>query len=1411
MTTTTSTSVKVKFYNADGSLNTDYSGQLHDNRSDVSIVLNGDSTKVLTAKLFVDSDAATNTATQKQFSCQMGTATTVGKTGHNAYAFVNNNLYSLKNIIVLNTSGYPTLHAKFNISGATETQSYTYMYTTTTNTFSISSPTVTNPNDVQYDGSMTISAEIDFTTNPADTRKPVDVVFTFDIMEGGSDTDNKEALNSYSVVQAYEPSGLYNLDPVKLANHNKYAISLTAVFADGFTVSKNVEKAVRVVKAPVITKVVPYGLGLDGLGAGDDSLSSVMDVYMETEETGNFTGDTKILFKLSQGETVYYTYELNVLTGVNPVYYVVKSDLKTTGSSVPVSTTVDGTIFYTFDVTAYRTYDSDIFKVSDPVSANFTMDITPVVSVSVYNAWVACGVNSDNKVVIDTVLTQELWDSSPETGFVAKFSKTQFFGNASTGLFRDLDTTSTKFKVESSSDNGKTFSPVTSLRMKQGAIASSAAEDRVQWLNLLDLTSITNDSGLYTNTPWSSAVLGASQPPIYIMGDCAKDASFILKVSIVAEASTAPSATISNMVKIMNKVNTPVEQNAYYSILNNKLYIKVDDEFSSSNDKLTSVLLTSNLVSPNDSKVVLKPDGNVNNQFTFEVTSPEKRGASNPVEFQIKHIVDDDNNTNGSDLTGLAGPVKTVVCYNAPTIANFVISDFTYKTVNDDAESSVTFKVSFNGDNNSNIKGVRAYFSATGISSVAVGDDVLRTAQTNPLTSVTITLSDKDLYSRWADLSAGTIEFVPLYDDFEDTGVAVEREVSAQKSYGLYKVEQIASVTASLKGGVVQAATTLKWTGVSGDSYNLVASSSTPNPDGDLSVGIVASGSDFSYVFPADTLSVSSISLALKKQQTLPEVPATDNYYGLAAKTFSAVTDVTFTPVSVDTSSMTIDVKRGSNVTDLLTTHVAATVSDSSLLNLTASQLCKVAGSVVTPLKFDDGAGSSDIMQLHVTADMPVNQYTLSETLGALLDLKMRLKAGVKYTTQVGSDSVSGQLDSDSVVLPLGPSTVYRVAGTPSVTINNKYTVVNNEILLAFSVNSNGLAAEGLTAVTVILTQESNYTDSTDTQGGVGGTVLLSYSPASNTKSYAVGADASASTATDNLAAGEVRVESPQNLSDGVHAIESGDFTLTLGDLTSSESTLSCPAAGFDASKPISFVLIVTDRLGTACRVDVATPPPWVTTGLFSRYDASDSSSYTLSGGNVTQWKDLTGKGHHLTPNGTGPTLTTINSKSAFNFNSNRGLMCNDVPLSTQITIFIVITNKDIEGTPWGYGSFVHHGHRDTDWAIERVNTSDFISFQSNNDDFSKVLVQNDKNYIIVGRIVGNTRQIWAYSETLSPQNASGGTVTITAGNKSLYVGKSENNEPCNSIIGELLYYNAPLHDDDVNQNVEYLKNKWFV
>ena len=178
-----STSIKVLFYDGAGTLNHNFSGQLCDNRTDLAFTLNGDSSQVLTAKLFVDADAATGYATQKQFPCQMGSATTVGlagSTGHYAYSFAENALYAIKAVVVLNEPGYTTLYGRFSVAGATETPSYSYMYETAINTFA--SATVTNPNDIQHNGSIKVSVPFNSTINSADTRKPTSLLFTFDVL-----------------------------------------------------------------------------------------------------------------------------------------------------------------------------------------------------------------------------------------------------------------------------------------------------------------------------------------------------------------------------------------------------------------------------------------------------------------------------------------------------------------------------------------------------------------------------------------------------------------------------------------------------------------------------------------------------------------------------------------------------------------------------------------------------------------------------------------------------------------------------------------------------------------------------------------------------------------------------------------------------------------------------------------------------------------------------------------------------------------------------------------------------------------------------------------------------------------------------------------------------------------------------
>jgi uncharacterized protein YjbI with pentapeptide repeats len=221
----------------------------------------------------------------------------------------------------------------------------------------------------------------------------------------------------------------------------------------------------------------------------------------------------------------------------------------------------------------------------------------------------------------------------------------------------------------------------------------------------------------------------------------------------------------------------------------------------------------------------------------------------------------------------------------------------------------------------------------------------------------------------------------------------------------------------------------------------------------------------------------------------------------------------------------------------------------------------------------------------------------------------------------------------------------------------------------------------------------------------------------------------------------------------------------------------------------------------------------FTSSNLLARYDSSVSSYYTLSGSNVTQWNDLTGNGYHLTSNGTGPTLSSINSIPALDFNSSKGLLRSAVPLNNTVTIFMVIKYSTNIGT---WGSFMHHGDRDSDWCLERnswtnASTPHNIQFQSNKiNGTTELSTTNGVNYILIGRISGSTREFWRYSDTEASGFATGSGVSIVTGNKSIYVGKSDNGESCNSIIGEILYYNTSISDANIKTNLKYLQNKWF-
>ena len=385
---------------------------------------------------------------------------------------------------------------------------------------------------------------------------------------------------------------------------------------------------------------------------------------------------------------------------------------------------------------------------------------------------------------------------------------------------------------------------------------------------------------------------------------------------------------------------------------------------------------------------------------------------------------------------------------------------------------------------------------------------------------------------------------------------------------------------------------------------------------------------------------------------------------------------------------------------------------------------------------------------------------------------------GAGTTTITATQAASGNYISGSVTASLVVSAIAPTIGVFSVPTKNFGDASFN--LTAPTSNSNGAFSY----------TSSNTSVATVTSGGM---VTI------------VGTGSTTITATqaesDNYISGSVTaslVVSAIAPTIGVFSVPTKNF----GDAAFKITTPTSNSSGaFTYTSSDTAVAIVTSN-GT-----------FTTASLLARYDTSQSSNYTLSGGTVTQWNDLTGNGYHLTQNGTGPTLTTINSVTAFNFNSGRGFIRASVPLSSTITIFMVIKYSTNIGA---WGSFIHHGNRDTDLAIERNSwytamTSHNIQFQSNNVNGPPELsTSNNVNYILICRIDGSSREFWRYSDTEALGFATGTGVSIVTGNKTVYVGKSDNNEACNSTIGEILYYNTSLSNADVSANLVYLQNKWF-
>ena len=221
--------------------------------------------------------------------------------------------------------------------------------------------------------------------------------------------------------------------------------------------------------------------------------------------------------------------------------------------------------------------------------------------------------------------------------------------------------------------------------------------------------------------------------------------------------------------------------------------------------------------------------------------------------------------------------------------------------------------------------------------------------------------------------------------------------------------------------------------------------------------------------------------------------------------------------------------------------------------------------------------------------------------------------------------------------------------------------------------------------------------------------------------------------------------------------------------------------------------------------------------GLLAHYDAQNSDSITAEGSNlISQWDDISGNEHHLTVNpgaldSQGPPSydVDINTRPAVNFAAAAALYATSVSLSSELTVFAVIQWQ----TSDRWGSIAHHGDRDLDWALEQNSAQQGTTyFQSNNDTINnRIELTAGNNYILVGRIEGNERTYTVHSIEGGTMNESATGVSITTGDKPLYLGASHRGETSNVHLGELVYYSRPLSSEEVDHVTRHLRERWDI
>jgi hypothetical protein len=275
--------------------------------------------------------------------------------------------------------------------------------------------------------------------------------------------------------------------------------------------------------------------------------------------------------------------------------------------------------------------------------------------------------------------------------------------------------------------------------------------------------------------------------------------------------------------------------------------------------------------------------------------------------------------------------------------------------------------------------------------------------------------------------------------------------------------------------------------------------------------------------------------------------------------------------------------------------------------------------------------------------------------------------------------------------------------------------------------------------------------------------------------------------------------------------------TYDLGELIVCDGTVSIPIAQ-QIEGYLAWKWGVRNSLPTTHPYFTAMPStalftPHQLSGLVLWMDPMDSTTLTLTGSSVSQWRDKSTTGAVFNNVFGPPTYSTtlINGLPGINLTNQCGFISAAThTLTNSLTLaMILVVKSGIDA----WGSFFTHGNRDLDIALERnsISTGTTLHFQTANDNATgDITFTTDEVSLYLGTMTtGTSRFFERFGGRTTTSVTATNSSTIVVGSKSIRIGRSDGNENCDSFIGEIVYYNRVLTTAERQELEGYLTWKW--